>query len=339
MPSYAYTQNIKVYDGIPFSFVMRKAGYYDIRQTKVGTIGMYGENFQSYSGLSLSSEQLTGSLLTVEIESGTLPDRTDTGKVWGCLETTGQSYAVLKKGYVNYNTAGSPTINVDTGVVSGFSTSDYLYESFGLSSANSWEINTAFSVTSNISARRQIFSSMAGTSGVYAGVSFMIDASNRLVMQLGLTTSSYDSITSSFTVDPNTKYYLKGTFDGSIYEFKYSTDGTTYTSIGTVSSTAKIYQSVVTRIGVYANAVSEVFTNGTVYLANTDVYVNGSLYWTPYGPTSGTAIGLLPSGVTDDGSAKTWNLFYNNGVFLLDTAATMSGYSWCGTISIPAHTV
>ena len=153
MPTYAYTQTIQVYDGIPFSFVMRKAGYYDIRQTKVGTLGMYGQNFQSYSGLSLSSEQITGSLMTVAITGGTLPDGTATGNVLGCLATAGQSYSVETSG-------------------------------------------------------------------------------------------------------------------------------------------------------------------GTA-----------------------TAVGLLPSGVTDDGTEKTWNLFYNNGVFLLDTVATMNGYSWCGTISIPAHTV
>ena len=153
MPSYAYTQNIQVYDGVPFSFVMRKAGYYDIRQTKVGTIGMFGADFQSYSGLTLASEQITGSLMTVSISGGTLPDETDTGNVLGCLATAGQSYEVETSG-------------------------------------------------------------------------------------------------------------------------------------------------------------------GTA-----------------------TAIGLLPSGVVDDGTAKTWNLFYDSGVFLLDTVATKQGYSWCGTINIPAHTV
>ena len=261
------------------------------------------------------------------------------GVMYWTPATTGDYYKVLKNGYINYTTYGTPTINTDTGIVSGFSTSNYIYKDFGLSSANSWEINTAFSVTSNTSSKRNILCSMAGTGGVYAGVSFDITSNNYLDMQLGLTTSSYDNITGSFAITPNTKYYLKGTFDGSTYEFKYSTDGETYTSIGTISSTAKIYQSVVTRLGIYGNGNSEPLTNGTIYLADTNIYVDGSEYWTPKAATSAYAVGLLPSGVVDDGSAQTWNLFYNNGTYLLNTTSTMTGYTWVGSVAIPAHTV
>ena len=306
-----YETTVRAYKNIPFQFRLKKNGYYDS----------------------------TGSLMTVTADSGNLPDGSLTTGTFGCLEEAGQSYTVKKLGYVNYTTAGTPTIDINTGEVSNFSNSNYLYENFGLSSADSWEINTAFMITSNTSARRQVISSMAGTSGVYAGVSFLLDASNYIVMQLGLTTSSYDNITTSFTVSPNTKYYLKGTFDGSTYEFKYSTDGTNYTSVGTVSSTAKIYQSTVTRIGVYGNAVSEPLTNGTIYLADTNISVNGSEYWNPLSAYNTTAQGLLPTGVTDDGSAQTWNLFYNNGTYLLNTTSTMTGYTWVGSVAIPAHTV
>lgn len=65
----------------------------------------------------------------------------------------------------------------------------------------------------------------------------------------------------------------------------------------------------------------------------------GQIYTVETSGGTETAIGLLPSGVVDDGSAKTWNLFYNDGVFLLDTDATKSGYSWCGTINISSHSV
>ena len=65
---------------------------------------------------------------------------------------------------------------------------------------------------------------MTGSSGVYAGLTIGIDESNHFYLQLGLTTSSYDVITSSFTVNVNTKYYLKATWDGSVYAFSYSTD-------------------------------------------------------------------------------------------------------------------
>lgn len=65
----------------------------------------------------------------------------------------------------------------------------------------------------------------------------------------------------------------------------------------------------------------------------------GQTYTVETSGGTATAIGLLPSGVTDDGSAQTWNLFYNDGIFLIDKTSSMSGYSWCGTINIPAHTI
>lgn len=153
MTEYTYTK--QVYKNVPFKYVVRKKGYYDIwgfaTQSELPII--LSSTYHSYSGLTLSSEQITGSLMTVNITAGELPDRNYCETTLGCLAPAGQTYTVETSG-------------------------------------------------------------------------------------------------------------------------------------------------------------------GTA-----------------------TAIGLLPPGVTDDGSAQTWDLFYNDGVFLIDKTSSMNGYSWCGTISIPAHNV
>ena len=63
------------------------------------------------------------------------------------------------------------------------------------------------------------------------------------------------------------------------------------------------------------------------------VYVGGNV---PEGATILETMDILNA---DDGSAQTWNLFYNNGDYLLNTTSTMTGYTWVGSVAIPSHTV
>lgn len=212
------------------------------------------------------------------------------GDVVTATNSTGSSIASGDKVFIdnkpvynnNFNIVGSPYIDYDAGVVSGFTTGDYLQLSEGFSGTTApWEIKTACMITRTASSDRVVFSSMAGTGGVFAGVTIGINTSNQFYLQLGLTTSSYDTITASFTVVANTKYYLKASWSGSVYTFSYSTDDVTYTTIGTYSSSTAIYSASVTRLGAYGNSVDRIFVSGSIYLSETYIKVDGVNWWVP----------------------------------------------------------
>lgn len=203
-------------------------------------------------------------------------------KVW--LEKSGTTWNIEKydSDVEVFNKIGRLTIT--NKVVSGFSNSNFieLFSPFTGETAP-WEIVVAFKITQTQSGNRDVFSSMSGVTGNYAGVTLGLN-SNKFYLQLGLTslTTSYEIITADFNASTNTKYWLKATWNGSVYGFSYSTDGQNYTSIGTVNSTAALYMAEKTRVGVYGNAVDHAFENGSIYLEDMYIKVNGKSWWTPY---------------------------------------------------------
>lgn len=116
--------------------------------------------------------------------------------------------------------------------------------------------------------------------------------------------------------------YLNGTLDAS------------YTSSSAISS------GDINFIGAafVSNAVGSPF-GGEIDLVQSSIIVNNQVWWQPYTKANAYETesfkGILVG--TDDGSAKTYNLFYNKGTYLLDTVSTKTGYSWAGTIIVPAH--
>lgn len=103
------------------------------------------------------------------------------------------------------------------------------------------------------------------------------------------------------------------------------------------STSTNIFNGYIFNVG-YNFATTAEYFKGSIDLKGCSVNINGSEFWNPL--VINTSVdGLLPSGVTDDGSAQTWNLFYNNGDYRLNTTSTMTGYTWVGSVAIPAHTV
>ena len=254
--------------------------------------------------------------------------------------TTGDYYKVLKNGYVNYNIIGSPTINTDTGEVTGFSTSNYLKLPTAFNpTSSSWELRFKFKTGSTISTNQQFFHSCQGTgsSGRF-GIGAQI-YNSKFNMFISSNGSSWllDEV-GTYTPLANTTYWVKVGWTGTEYYFEYSVDGETYTRDITYSSTSPVCSVANSYIGIYSSSSFEAPWLGTIYLADTSIYINGSEWWNPVGDYNTFAVGLLPDGVTDDGSAQTWNLFYN-GNYRLNTASTMTGYTWVGSVAIPAHTV
>ena len=341
--------------GLPYQIRVRSNGNWDSVYDKTyESNGTLTDTAVTYNGLS--------SIYGLSYQSADFIDFSETVLPWKyeystslstskfCLMPAGFSYQNIE-GVVytyNFNVIGTPTIDNNTKVASGFSNSNYIELSNPFTGSQApWEIVVPFLITQTQSGYRDVFSSMAGVSGVYAGVTLGLN-SNKFYLQLGLTSSSYETITADFNASTNTKYWLKATWSGSVYGFSYSTDGQNYTSIGTVNSTSALYRAEKTRIGVYGNAVDHVFANGSIYLQDMYIKVNGSDWFVPtFTPSSGTGTTETLPGVTynyvDDGSAMTLNCFteqFDKGVVLTPDnsyssnmpALPMSG-TWLGDLT------
>ena len=345
MTDYSYTK--QVYKNVPFQWVVRKKGYYNIqgfacRGYDIGAI-IAASKYDVYSGLDLSSEQLTGSPMTIKIENGELPDRSYCGDIYGVLKATGQSYNVLKSAYTNYTTEGTPTINIDTGIVSNFSTSNYLKLPSAFSpSTSTWECKFKVKTPNDVTGNGKIFYSRKADNSTFGdryGIGAILISSKWGLFASADGSSWLFDTQGTYTVLANTVYWVKFGWNGTAYYLEYSLDGTTYTRDITYNSNSNLCNMAVSYLGIYRGDSFGTPWQGSMDLSECSISINGATWWSPVGSASTTAIGLLPSGVTDDGSTQTWNLFYNNGTFLADTESSMTGHSWCGTISVPAHSI
>lgn len=257
------------------------------------------------------------------------------GNIWWSPFVAGL-YNVLKGGYVNYTKVGSPTINTETGVVSGFSSSNYLTLGTFSPQGNTWEYYIKFTTGSSTSA--QGLSTCVGSSN---GCSpFYIDNGN-LIAFLSSNGNSWNIASSEtiMSISANTTYKMKAEYTGTAYNW-YLWQNNAWILVKTISNSTPCYDGLTMLLG--NNRGQNNPFGGTIDLSETYITIGGNTWWTPVGGVPAAAVGLLPSGVTDDGSAQTWNLFYEVSAtpqYCLDKVSTKVGYFWCGEIVIPAHTV
>lgn len=327
-----YETNVRAYKNIPFEYRLKKDGYYDITGSLIGGRGVFNLEFQTYNGLNMSYYQGINFPMTVTAEDGMLPDLTYISGVTGCLKEAGQQYPAKIQG-ANYTLIGSPTISSDN-VVSDFSaTSGLTLPSSLPSTITSLDIIFKGNLT-NVSANSVIFAH-ANTSERYIGI--------RSTGKFSMYTSSWVEGTTALST--GTEYWFRVVKDGNNYkgytlvDNSYTLDTLPALSSWTqeFSTSTNIFSGFLFNVGYNYKTTSEYF-KGSIDLKGCSVNINGSEFWNPL-VIDTTVDGLLPSGVTDDGSAQTWNLFYDNGTYLLNTTSTMTGYTWVGSVAIPAHTV
>lgn len=231
------------------------------------------------------------------------------------------------KGSVNYTIVGTPTI-VD-GVVSGFVSNDS-YLTIGtvipFATANSWELKFAFRLSS-LDETSQIFDASGNNKGVQI---YYLNSNQKLYVILHDGTSL---IFEDHSLSPaiNTWYFLRVTFNGSLYSYDISTNNETWTTIKSVSSQAKVanvtayYQSI---------GVSRRYSNtrpfqGKIDLNNTYIKIDGQAwfgvcpvevkhinYGTSVGYTkvgSPTIVNGVVSGFSDSNYLKTTTKITYNG--------------------------
>lgn len=178
-----------------------------------------------------------------------------------------------KRNYYKYGTepnatiVGSPTIN--NGVVSGFSTSNYLVLDNKYKSNNNAEYVFKFTTGSSFS----------GTQAVVHAEVFInieIDSSGNVIYYI----FGSGVVSTLFTASANTTYWVKILVNGTSKTYSYSTDGVTFTGSGTITD-SKIdpnNTSYEFRLGLSSYNSANPFL-GSIDLTECYGKINGELVW------------------------------------------------------------
>lgn len=185
-----------------------------------------------------------------------------------------------KKKIPNANVVGSPTI--DDGVVSGFSTGNYLTlpNAFNPNS-NTWEIVIKTTTPSSHSNSQVFFDSTNGSSVIRAVSIYFARGVGTFAYCLTGNTSNYDiadNITGSNVLDFSKTYYVKLIFDGTSYKSYISTDGADWKLDFSVMSSTKVYNATDCRLGYFACNTS-LYYQGSIDLNESYIKINGETWW------------------------------------------------------------
>ena len=186
-----------------------------------------------------------------------------------------------------YNVDIVGSLTNTNGVLSGFSSSNYAtFDAFAPGST-SYEIVAKIN-SNNISTEQMIYYFGDYTKS-YGALSIRLDQSNVYVF-FGKSNSPQWDIRGNTTLQANTDYWIKLTFNGSNqYQLYLSTDGETYTSDGSKTNSNKLgdTNTVLSQIGIVNSSLP---FNGTIDLNKSYIKVNGTYWWR--GVTNTTKIQL-----------------------------------------------
>lgn len=186
----------------------------------------------------------------------------------------------------DYTVEGSPTISAD-GEVRGFSDSNYLTAINPINaedSLDSFEIYTAIKKDSTPEGNNGIID----TSGQSGDISFRLtslDPQSSIRWRVstdGNTTYPVDIIGST-VLETNKKYFIKVTYSSaSGYALFSSVDGVSWTTEGTSSVLTRPHRSSFDKILIGDNSATGSSFDGSLYLGDTYINVNGKRAWTAF---------------------------------------------------------
>lgn len=171
--------------------------------------------------------------------------------------------------FPNATIMGAPDIN--HGQVSNFTNANYLVmpSTFNVD-GRGFEISLSFTTGSDVTTPQNILG------GKYC-MALYIDG-GKLTLRVSSNGTSWDlvNLQANFTVEANTTYYIKITFDRLQYKLLYSTNGTNYTEGGSVTAATEPYDGVI-YIGV-GNNYNNPF-KGSVNLNKWEIKFNNNVVW------------------------------------------------------------
>ena len=175
------------------------------------------------------------------------------------------------KYYMNLDIVGSPTIS--SGVVSGFSASNYLNLSqpFVLNSTTKAEIVVKFNM------------STTATNGIIAtynsyGMLFYADTNNKLKFFMGNGSSwtLINNVSGQTTLQNNTDYLFKIQIDNGLIKFLLSTDGITWNLEN--SRTLTLTEEYTYNLSLGIGRTSSSYFNGSIDINNSYIIIDGTKY-------------------------------------------------------------
>ena len=336
------TFNKKAFKGLPTGIKIRKPRYYyqdfvetytenttkDINLTK-----FEGLEYNFAGGLiSFKGKKLWNGLTAPDFEGFLVP--------YG----SGEEYLTTKKG-LKYNVVGSPVV-VD-GVASGFSASNYVtIDTPNLGGADTWEIFAKITTSSDVTSPQYLYqiSKAADKNGRF-GESFFINTGT-VFTNLTFNGSAWASdsdytsvVNNNYTIEPNTTYYTKFSFDGNCYRLEISKNNIDWDVALEKYTTTKVYSGLTyTRLGSYNNESN--YFQGSIDLNESYIKIGSKYVWGKNAESFITVKGCLAENVKIYPTVgATLSAFVKDNEILLDNKdIDKEGYTWAGQYSIPSFT-
>lgn len=211
--------------------------------------------------------------------------------------------------YSNVTKIGSLTDN--SGVLSGFSTSNYTkFPANFQPSTSPWEMVFKVRTGSDFTTQNTLASFQKGsTNETRYATRILITPDSKFGISVTYNGTAWDITsgtsggTGSYTILPNTTYYLKFEFTGTAYKLSYSFDGETYTQDCYVASTTPMYNSCTYCVlGLWNNGSTLAPWTGSVDLNESYININGSRWWSGVNPSWATNEVQWQTAVTTYGS-------------------------------------
>ena len=168
-------------------------------------------------------------------------------------------------------------LTINSGNVSGFSASDYLQFPYEWNFGNySWELKTQFITSNDVTTQQNIINSSYGIALAIINGKFVLSISSN-----GTSWDIANSSNGTYTVEAETVYTLKLSWDGSDYVLAYSTDEENFTDDITVTSST-VHNATQEFVGASPNlfgAGTAYPFDGTINLNKWSLTVNDLLVW------------------------------------------------------------
>lgn len=190
-------------------------------------------------------------------------------------------YKSTERKYYKYGTepnatvVGSPTI-VD-GVVSGFTTANYLKLPNTFNPSGTWEVVVDFKL-SQLGKSNSIF----GTTTQYDGTTLYVASDNKLSFYVSSNGTSWDvasAVRGTIVFTTGVNYTVKIVFDGDKYTVAVSTEGGEFVTDITVSSTKIVFGSPCALGGGISTNTSGDQLSGSIDLAKSYIKINDKMWW------------------------------------------------------------
>ena len=197
--------------------------------------------------------------------------------------------------FPNVTIFGQPTIQESQ--ISNFSADNYLQFPFVVDFAGRpWQIDCAITTGSNVSQQHNVLDSAFGLAFAFSGGKFVLAlSSDGTSWNLGATSGTH-------TILANTTYYIRISWDGSVYKLAYSTDKETWVDDITVTSSASLASK---QIIIGKSLDNRYIFNGSINMSEAHLTISGKIVWEGMDDAGlATRMAIDMSNIDDEGKQR-----------------------------------